>query len=175
MKKITLGVSGAIGASNIDNYIVILSQFYEVNVILTNHAKNFVPYESLKYYANGVHTELFNDTSNVEHVKFGRECDYFLILPASANIIGKIANGIADDLLTSTVLNYTGNILFAPNMNQTMWTNNILQENVEKLKKNGHTFINKKKKGVEAFDNTIVEIDSALPSPRELIKILQNT
>lgn len=49
-----------------------------------------------------------NDSGNVKYVKFGRECNYFIMLPASANIIEKIANGMADDLLTSTNLNYTG-------------------------------------------------------------------
>lgn len=172
MKKITLGVCGTIGASNIDNYVILLSRIYEVNVILTQNAHKFVSYESLKYYSNSIHSSLFNESSSVEHVKLGKECDHFLVMPASANAIGKISNGIADDLLTSAILNYQGNILFAPNMNQTMWSNPILQDNVEYLKNKGHKFINQRKKGVEAYDNSIVEIDSALPSPKVLFDIL---
>ncbi|MDC3424428.1 hypothetical protein NC797_07890 [Aquibacillus sp. 3ASR75-11] len=174
MKKITLGVCGTIGASNIDNYVILLSRLYEVNVILTQNAKRFIAYETLKYYCNSLHTGLFNaTTTSVDHVKLGKECDHFIIMPVSANMLGKISNGIADDLLSSAVLNYQGRILFAPNMNQTMWDNQVVQDNVNYLKDKGHQFINKRKKGVEAYDNSIVEIDSALPSPRELINILQ--
>ncbi|MCM3005881.1 flavoprotein [Priestia koreensis] len=173
MQKITLGVCGTIGASNIHNYVVLLSKVYELNIILTANAQKFVTYESLKYYCNSIHTHTFNNTSDVEHVKLGKECDHFIIIPASANIIGKISNGIADDLLTSTILNYKKSILIAPNMNQTMWENKIVQDNVLYLKDKGHKFINQRKKSVEAYDDSIVEIDSALPSPRELINILQ--
>lgn len=175
MKKITLGICGAMGASNSDNYISILSQFYEVNVILTKHAVEFVSKEAIKHYSSSVHSDLFGDSSYVEHVKNGTNCDCFIILPATANCIGKIANGIADDLLTSTVLNYTGTLYIAPSMNQTMWTNRVVQDNVTRLKKYGHKFINRKHKGIEAYDKRIVEIDCGLPTPRELLEIIQES
>ncbi|WP_413785457.1 flavoprotein [Cytobacillus sp. IB215316] len=100
----TLGVFGTIGASNIDSYAIILSKLYEVNVILTKNASRFVNYETLKYYSDSIHTDLFISDS-VEHVKLGKECDHFLLMPVCANMFGEIANGIADDLLSSSILN----------------------------------------------------------------------
>ncbi|WP_323163487.1 flavoprotein, partial [Streptococcus pneumoniae] len=74
----------------------------------------------------------------VPHVFLPYESDLLLILPATANVIGKIANGIADDLVTATVLNFNKKIIFCPNMNSTMWDNHIVQRNVSILKELGH-------------------------------------
>ncbi|MGV3467370.1 MAG: flavoprotein [Heyndrickxia sp.] len=169
---VTIGVCGTIGASNIDNYILLLQQFYTVNVILTENSKRFLSTEVIRYFSNQVYTQLFDGSNAVNHVNLGKNSDHFIIIPASANTIGKIANGIADDLLTTTALNYTKNLLIAPNMNQTMWENNIVQDNVNYLKSKGHIFLNKTKKSYEVYDHSFHLIDSGLPSPEELIKFL---
>lgn len=173
-KKITLGICGTIGASNIDNYIAILSQKYDVNVIITENAKNFISYQSVKYYSNSLNNEMFDESINsVLHVKLAEECDLFMIMPASANIIGKLSSGIADDLLTSTVLNYEKEILLFPNMNQKMWTNKIVIKNVNILKENNFKIYNFKKKTFEAYNQELKETDCALPSIKELVNIIE--
>jgi phosphopantothenoylcysteine decarboxylase/phosphopantothenate--cysteine ligase len=74
------------------------------------------------------------------HIALAQSAQIILIAPASANIIGKVASGIADDLLTSTIIAFTGKVIFAPAMNSKMWENPIVQENVKKLKGYGYLF-----------------------------------
>lgn len=117
---------------------------------------------------------MFDESINsVLHVKLAEECDLFMIMPASANIIGKLSSGIADDLLTSTVLNYEKEILLFPNMNQKMWTNKIVIKNVNNLKENNFKIYNFKKKTFEAYNQELKETDCALPSIKELVNIIE--
>ena len=75
--------------------------------------------------------------NNVRHISLAQRADVFVVVPATANIIGKIAGGIADDMLTTTIMATTCRKLIAPAMNTAMWENPIVQENIEKLKKYG--------------------------------------
>ena len=168
-KKITVCISGAVGATNVSNYLLALDQKYELNVILTKHSKNFVTTHSIKNYCNKIYEDLYDDGDKVNHVYLGHDCDYFIILPATANIIGKIAHGIADDLVSSAALNVQGKIIFCPNMNQYMWANEIVQDNVNYLKSKGHIFLNKKRLSYQVCNKQFVELDSALPTIKELV------
>lgn len=174
MKTITIGVTGAIGSSNIENYLIVLSQKYKINLILTENAQKFVSKDILKYYSNSIYCDFLDGHNKIIHTYLGQEADIFIILPATANIIGKIANGIADDLLTSAVLNYNGSILIAPNMNPTMWENRVVKDNVNRLKDYGHKFINQKRLSYIVCDSRFEEIDCALPTPKELLDIIDN-
>ena len=78
----------------------------------------------------------------VEHISLARKADLILVVPATANIIGKVANGIADDMLSTTIMATTSNVIFAPAMNNEMYNNKIVQDNIKKLKKYGYEFIN---------------------------------
>jgi phosphopantothenoylcysteine decarboxylase/phosphopantothenate--cysteine ligase len=77
----------------------------------------------------------------IDHIALADKCDLMIIMPATANIIGKIAGGIADDLLTTTVLTVKSPVLIVPAMNSNMWTNKITADNVKKLKSLGFKFI----------------------------------
>ncbi|MGL5717523.1 MAG: flavoprotein [Paraclostridium sp.] len=172
-KTITVCICGAVGSTNINDYLIALSQFYNVNVAITKNAKEFIKPDLIRKYCNNVYDELFDDGSKVNHVFLGHECDHFIILPATANMIGKIANGIADDLISSAALNIKSKIIFCPNMNPYMWANEIVKDNVEYLKEKGHVFLNKKKLSYQVCENAFVEIESALPTFKELLEFLK--
>lgn len=115
-----------------------------VDIIMTQAATQFVtPLTFQTMSQNRVHVEMFGleDDMNVEHISLAQKADLILIAPATANTIAKIANGIADNLLTTTVLASQAKIMFAPAMNTTMYLNAATVENMEILKSRGHIFL----------------------------------
>ncbi|MGD9579862.1 MAG: bifunctional phosphopantothenoylcysteine decarboxylase/phosphopantothenate--cysteine ligase CoaBC, partial [Vampirovibrionia bacterium] len=93
---------------------------------------------------NKVHLDMFYkpEEFSIEHISLADSADFMLIAPATANILGKVANGIADDLLSTTIMAVKSPICFAPAMNSNMWSNSIVQNNINVLKSYGYTFIN---------------------------------
>lgn len=144
-KKVLIGITGCIGAYK--TYTVIrelVKRGAEVRVILTRSAGNFVSKVVLETFTgNRVCEEMFGAENReaAVHIELSRWSDCFLICPATANCIGKAACGIADDLLSTTIISYSGRILFAPAMNTRMYENPVVQENLRKLKSLGHEFI----------------------------------
>jgi len=172
-KKILFGITGAIGAINAPIYLQHLIQIYEVDVVLTKSACNFINPNGIKPIVNGVYTDKFDlSEKKVPHVNLVKEIDAFVILPTSANFLAKIANGIADDLLSLCVLNYDKPIFLVPNMNPTMWEKASVQRNVKLLKEDGHIFINEASRGYEASTGNTIISEAALPSPEKLIYYL---
>ncbi len=141
-KHIVVGVTGGIAAYKTIEVVSRLRKLnYEVNVILTKSACEFVTPLTFETISNNpVVTDMFNRETpwEVEHISLAKKADLFLIAPATANIIGKIANGIADDMLTTTIMAHTGKKLIAPAMNTNMYTNTVVQENISKLKSLGY-------------------------------------
>ncbi len=144
-KTIVLGVTGSISAYKAAD---LASRFtregFRVDVILTESAVKFVaPLTFRNITGRPVITTLWDLDSefSVEHVALAEAADIVLIAPATANIIAKIACGTADDMLSCTVLATKAPVVIAPAMNDNMWANPITQENVEKLKKRGFTFV----------------------------------
>lgn len=140
MKKILLGVTGSIAAYKACELAKALSNDYHVDVILTKGASEFVaPLSIQTLTGNPVQTDLFNQaTMRVDHIELAKNADLILIAPASANIIGKIANGIGDDLLSTVMLVNTGvPRLIAPAMNTNMYANPVVQDNIKRLEKYG--------------------------------------
>ena len=173
-KTITLGITGAIGASNIIDYCIFLSVKYDINIIMTENAKKFISREVLNYYTKNVYSDYSDSLSSVLHADLAKNTDMFIIIPATANTISKIAHGIGDNLLTTTALIYTGKIFFAPNMNINIWKNKIVQNNVKLLKDYGHEFINTTKTSYALCERKFIEIDCALPTPKELLSIIED-
>ena len=143
MKNIVLGVTGSIAAykaAEITNTLTKLG--YNVDVILTKGGMEFITPLTLQTLSkNRVYTDMFQleYPREVKHISLSKKADLFVIAPATANIIGKIANGIGDDMLTSVALAMTGiPMLIAPAMNTRMYENSIVQEYMEKLKKHGY-------------------------------------
>lgn len=142
MKNIVIGVSGGIAcykAAEIVNDLV--KKGHEVHVIMTKNAQEFVgPLTFQTLSKNPVITDMFADKENseVQHISLAQKADLFVLVPATANLIGKIANGIADDMLTTTVMAARCPKIIAPAMNTVMWENPIVQDNLAKLRKYGY-------------------------------------
>ena len=138
-KTVVLGVTGSIAAYKIANLTSMLKKLQcDVHVIMTRHAVNFInpiTFETLTGHKCLVDTFDRNFNYNIEHVALGERADVVMVAPASANIIGKLAGGIADDMLTTTFLACTCKKISAPAMNTNMFHNAIVQDNIEKLKR----------------------------------------
>ena len=143
-KIIILGVCGGIAAYKTIELLRLLTKAgADVHVIMTRSAREFIaPLTFQTLSSNPVHTELFNLITEQEigHISLADRADLFIIAPATANAIGKIASGIADDMLTTTVMAAKAPVLLAPAMNVNMYTNPIYQENEEKLRRFGYLF-----------------------------------
>ncbi|WP_313232827.1 bifunctional phosphopantothenoylcysteine decarboxylase/phosphopantothenate--cysteine ligase CoaBC [Tissierella praeacuta] len=144
-KTIILGVTGGIAVYKAADIVSRLKKLHaNVEVIMTEGATEFVtPLTFQTMSGNVVHREMFSEIINydVEHISLAQKADLILIAPATANTIGKIANGIADNLLTTVIMASTAKIVFAPAMNTKMYQNPIVKDNMEKLKKIGYSFI----------------------------------
>ena len=144
-KTVVIGVSGGIAVYKTLDVISRLRKLgVNVNVIMTKSATEFVtPLSFQSLSQNYVVCDMFEDpkTWDVEHVSLAKRADVFLIAPATANVIGKIANGIADDMLTTTVMATKAKVLIAPAMNTNMYENPILQRNINTLKELGYNFV----------------------------------
>lgn len=144
-KCVVLGVTGSIAAYKIANLASALVKLHaDVNVIMTKNATNFInpiTFETLTGNKCLVDTFDRNFQFNVEHVALAKRADIFLVAPASANVIGKIAGGIADDMLTTTIMACKAPKLISPAMNTNMFENPIVQDNLEKLRSYGYEVI----------------------------------
>lgn len=142
-KKILLGVTGGIAAYKAVYLASKLVQLgASVKTIMTDSATKFVsPLTFRSVTKETVSTNLFNEDAPIEHISLADWCDLVVIAPATANIIGKIASGIADDLLSTSVMAARAPKLLAPAMNVNMWENQVLLDNVEKLRSLGYFIV----------------------------------
>ena len=144
-KTVLLGVTGGIAAYKMPNVARMLKKMHcNVRVLMTENACNFITattFETLTGTKCLIDTFDRNFEFSVEHVALAKQADLVLIAPATANVIGKIAGGIADDMLTTTVMACTCKTLIAPAMNHNMYHNPIVQDNLQKLEKFGYEII----------------------------------
>lgn len=144
-KNVVLGVTGSIAAYKIANLASALVKLHaDVTVIMTKNATNFInpiTFETLTGNKCLVDTFDRNFQYSVEHVSLAKKTDLFLVAPASANVIGKLAHGIADDMLTTTILACKCPKLVSPAMNTNMYENPIVQDNLKKLEHYGFEVI----------------------------------
>lgn len=144
-KCVVLGVTGSIAAYKTANLASMLVKLNcDVHVIMTQNAANFitpVTFETITRNKCLIDTFDRNFQFHVAHVSLAQKADLFMIAPASANIVGKIANGIADDMLSTTVMATKAPCFIAPAMNTNMYDNPIVQSNINKLKQFGYHII----------------------------------
>lgn len=182
MAKILIGISGSIAAYKIIGLAhALINKGHDVKVILTANALNFVTKASFTAFDIQVYTDELNysDAKEVmQHIVLARWPDMILIAPSGANVIGKIANGIADNLLTSTIIASAAPIFIIPAMNKYMWSNWVVQENVKKLIENninlwGPGF------GLQACGDDglgrMLEVDEILSKINQYIELKQHT
>ncbi|MCU7723930.1 hypothetical protein ODJ79_09405 [Actinoplanes sp. KI2] len=144
-KDLLIGASGSIHVTYLSQYLLLLRRQFaqRIRVIMTRTATAMVPPATLELYTDGpVYTDLWgtNDMP-CPHLRLTRSADLFLVLPASANTLGKAAAGIADDLLSTAILASPTPVLFAPGMNSAMWNSGAVQRNVRQLRDDGHYVI----------------------------------
>ena len=168
-KTVVLGVTGSIAAYKMANVASMLVKMHaDVHVIMTQNACQFitpVTFETLTGNKCMVDTFDRNFQFHVAHVSIAKKADVVLVAPASANVIGKLANGIADDMLTTTVMACTCKIILAPAMNTNMYHNPILQDNLKKLAGYGYEIIAPAKGMLACRD----EGDGKMPSEDVLV------
>ncbi len=144
-KCIVLGVSGGIAAYKAAELLrLLVKSGAEAHVVMTRSAREFIaPLTFQTLSGNPVHTELFDliQEQEIGHISLADRADLVLVAPATANLVGKVANGIADDLLTTTIMATRAKVLFAPAMNSNMWNNPVYRQNQAKLEDLGYHFI----------------------------------
>lgn len=141
-KSVLLGVTGGIAAYKIPMLVRLLTTAeMNVNVVMTRNAAHFVtPLTLATLSGNRVHTGMWDSLCDpsVEHIKLADEADIAVIAPATANFLGKMANGIADDLLTTVILAVKCPVIICPSMNANMYENRVVTENLQKLESLGY-------------------------------------
>src|SRR5436190_2421530 len=141
--KVILGVAGGIAAYKAAELARLLMQEdHQVQVVMTAAAGEFVrPLTFAALTGRKVLTDPFAIESAIEHISVAQEHELFVIAPATADLLARIANGLANDFLTTTYLAFTGPVVIAPAMNVNMWEHPATQENVETLRKRGHRIV----------------------------------
>lgn len=144
-KHILVGVTGGIAAYQVADLIGMLqARFADIRVIMTEAARKFITVLTLETISrHPVTVDMFaeGDHSRVEHIALARFSDLAVVAPATGNFIGKLACGIADDMLTTTIMATRAPVLVCPAMNENMWLNPIVQGNVKKLKEYGYQLV----------------------------------
>ena len=171
-KKVILGITGSIAAYKAAILIrLLVKEGAEVRVVATKNALEFITKVTIETLSkNKLYYNLFDNQNDysTEHISISDWGDIFIVAPASANIIGKFANGIADDALSTALLAFNKKIYFAPAMNNIMYQNFSVQKNINFLKQNGVVFI-------EPTDGELAcgtEGKGRMEEPNEIIKQL---
>jgi len=140
-KRVIIGVTGSISLYKTCTLLRIIKKAgAEVRVVMTQNAMRFISPQTFQTISgNPVYTELFSSYFLEEplHVRLAEWGEVILVAPATANIIGKIASGIADDLLSTLLMAFPGPIILSPAMNEVMWNNPTVEENIEKISEKG--------------------------------------
>lgn len=142
--KIIVGITSSISAYKTPALVRLFKKRYDAEIfcVVTEHAQKLVAKKALETVSgNHVITNMWKERDPLTHVNLTAEADIMIIAPATANIIGKLAAGIADDTLTTMAVAFAGSMFLAPAMNSRMWKNPIVQENLRKLKHAGYTVI----------------------------------
>src|ERR1051326_6856358 len=141
--KIILGVGGGIAAYKSAELARLLMQSgHEVQVVMTSAAGKFVkPLTFAALTGRRVLTNLFAIESAIEHISVAQEHEVLVIAPATADLLGKLAHGLADDFLSTLYLAFTGTVVIAPAMNVNMWQHPATQINLETLRRRGHRIV----------------------------------
>lgn len=143
-KNVILCVTSSIAAyKSIDLARNLIKHGLNVHIVLSKNTLEFItPLTFEVLTGNKVYVDMFDRSPEIQHISLAKEADIVIIAPATANIIGKIASGIADDLISTTVMATKVPVLIAPAMNTNMYSNEIVQHNMSKLKEYGYEFIN---------------------------------
>ncbi len=173
-KHIVIGVTGGIAVYKVVDVVSRLKKLgAEITIIMTKHATEFVtPLTFRSLSLNYVVVDMFEEpkTWNVEHISIAQRADLFLMAPATANIIGKMAHGIADDMVSTVVMATKAPIWIAPAMNTGMYTNPVVQKNIKELTSLGYRFIEPDSGRLACGDIGV----GKLASPERIVETITN-
>ena len=176
-KNIVIGVTGGIACYKVCEIISYLTiEGANIDVIMSKNATEFITPLTLETLSkNKVVVDMFENKEHVEleHIILARKADLILVVPATANIIGKVANGIADDMLSTTIMATPAPVVFAPAMNNEMYNNRIVQDNIKKLKEYGYKFINPVEGNLACGYKAVGKLASKETIIKEIKKVLE--
>src|SRR5918912_1745259 len=176
MDRLLVGVSGSVAVLNLPSYLATLRAELarEVRVIMTAAAASMLPPSTVALVCDGV---FLDQEPTVEkrpgHIELARWCEMFVVLPATANVIGQAANGLGSNLLTTTIPASPKPVVFCPNVNDLMWTKPAVQRNVETLRADGHVVIEPEVAVAYEVDSGEMRESLMVPEPTDLIGRLQ--
>ena len=177
-RHLLVGVSGSIHALDIHNYLYRFRELFAhtIKVIMTESAARMVDPKTVELYTDDrVFIDSWDRSPSVDkapHIQLARWADLFVVVPATADILGKAAHGIATDLLSTTLLNYSRPIVFAPAMSTVMWQNKVVRRNAQTLKDDGHYIIDPEAVTVEVGSGDWGQ--GLGPSPDTVLRHLQH-
>ncbi|HLG65474.1 MAG TPA: flavoprotein [Ktedonosporobacter sp.] len=175
-EKLLVGVTSSINAISIHIYLQHLRAGFaqHIKVIMTQNAAQIVSPKVVEFFADDrVFMDYWDQSPSVDrlpHIQLTQWADLFLIFPATADILGKAANGIANDLLSTSILSYTGPIVFVPAMNLSMWKSKALQRNIQALEKDGHYIVPPES---PTFDVGSCQQDALVSRPEDVLRHLK--
>lgn len=174
--NLLVGMTGSIGVLNMPMYLYVLrTRFPSLKIIMTRSAEYFISRESMALMADQIYTTQFPLPTKREdsHIPLAKWADIFIVLPATAHILAQAAQGMADTLLSTTILSYEKPILFFPNMNLALWSNAATQRNVNLLKEYGHVVCRGDHQHGYAYATGEKGVGCSMPLPGNVIQILE--
>jgi phosphopantothenoylcysteine synthetase/decarboxylase len=176
MDRLLVGVSGSVAVLNLPSYLATLRAELasQVRVIMTRQAARMLPPATVALICDEVFLDREPTTVRKPgHIELARWGELFVILPATANVIGQAANGLGSSLLTTTILAAPEPIVFCPNVHPVMWNKAVVQRNVEILRQDGHTVIEPIVATAYEVDSGEVQESLVLPEPSRLVDQLE--
>ncbi len=176
IERLLVGVSGSIAVLSLPTYLVALRATFarEVRVIMTGGAAKLLAPSTVALLCDEV---LLDEEPTVQkkpgHVELANWADLFLVLPASANTLGQVANGLAHNLLTTTVLASPDPVVFCPNLNHTMWSKKAVQRNLQTLADDGHLLVEPELAPAYEVGTGEMTDTPVLPEPDVLVRHLK--
>jgi phosphopantothenoylcysteine synthetase/decarboxylase len=176
MDSLLVGVSGSVAVLNLPSYLATLRAELarEVRVIMTAAAASMLPPSTVALVCVAV---FLDREPTVEkspgHIELARWCEMFVVLPATANVIGQTANGLGSNLLTTTILASPKPVVFYPNVNEVMWSKAAVQRNVDTLRGDGHIVIEPEVAIAYEVDSGEARESLVVPEPTKLVEQLR--
>lgn len=173
MDRLLVGVSGSVAVLNLPSYLATLRAELarEVRVIMTSQAARMLPPSTVALICDGVFLDGEPTTDRKPgHIELARWSEMFVILPATANIIGQAANGLGSNLLTTTILASPEPVVFCPNVHPAMWYKASVGRNVETLREDGHIVIEPEVASAYEVDSGEMRDSLVLPDPSDLVQ-----
>ena len=176
MDRLLVGVSGSVAVLNLPSYLATLRAELarQVRVIMTRQAARMLPPSTVALICDEVFLDQEPTTDRKPgHIELARWGEMFVILPATANVIGQAANGLGSNLLTTTILAAPVPIVFCPNVHPDMWNKAVVQRNVDTLRNDGHTVIEPQVATAYEVDSGELRESLVLPEPSLLVEQLE--